>query len=305
MKQKLLIITLALVFLAAGGCWDARDLRNRSMVMSMGLDTLDEPTRNSLSKLERNNDTENDRCLSTFELAVPRKMGQGGSEGSPGGDELPNWILKSTGVNILNSIRRADLRTGRPLYFPFTRFIILGENVARERFKEIFDWLEREPELNRTIRLLVTEGQATDVLAVKPKQEIFVGRYIQNILTQEKTKSSRYLDLNLADILVDLKPEGCALIPKIQAGKDEVKLGGTAIMKNYKMVGWLDEEETRGAAFIKNRVQGGEIVVQRQDGAPVNLTCGDRFASVDQVYRFFRVGGICWHSGFFTAAVFC
>ncbi|HBC91766.1 MAG TPA: Ger(x)C family spore germination protein, partial [Pelotomaculum sp.] len=40
-----------------------------------------------------------------------------------------------------------------------------------------------------------------------------------------------------------------------------IKIGGTAVFKGNKMVGWLDERESRGLLWVKGKVKGGVITV--------------------------------------------
>ncbi|RYD05866.1 hypothetical protein N752_08200 [Desulforamulus aquiferis] len=50
----------------------------------------------------------------------------------------------------------------------------------------------------------------------------------------------------------------------------DMRIADTAVFKNGKMVGWLNEQESRGLLWVKNRVDGG-IITFEEDGQLISL----------------------------------
>jgi len=71
--------------------------------------------------------------------------------------------------------------------------------------------------------------------------------------------------MNFQDSLRNLESNGDTILPRVRSSGTEAVIAGGALIKDYKLIAWLGENETRAAAFLYNNVSGGLIVVNVDD----------------------------------------
>lgn len=264
---------LALLFLLlvlAAGCWDRREVEERGYVLSMAFDRPAAGDRQKPGADEAVIPAGDQPDLAlTVEIAIPGELiggqtiGGGGGGGGGGGStgEKPAWVLTSTGENPFSIVRIMATRVNRTLFFSHTQAVVLGEKLAREGIREVWDFLSRNNEFSRRFLVAVARGEGRKVINIRPRSERVVGPYLRSLSTQ-RFKTSRFPpgDFNQLDAALR-SSGGTALLPRVVAGTDEVKLAGAAIFKDFRLIGWLGEEETQGVMMVRNQVKGGEVEV--------------------------------------------
>lgn len=242
LKKFILICLSALSIFCLTGCWDMLDIDNRFFVGNIGLDKAEEA----------------DKIEVTFTFPLVRKIagGEGGSQGS-GSSNIAR--VSTVADSLHQAIHHIAIRVSRQLFFEHTRVILLGEDLAREGFDWLINFISRNPDINRRGRILVVEGKAKDALAIKNDFETLLALYITDIF-QNWTISSRFVEISIDDFMNQIyTTDGDALLPRLSVGKTDVSIGGAAVIKDYKLVGWLSEEETLGINFVMGKVRGGDL----------------------------------------------
>ena len=56
--------------------------------------------------------------------------------------------------------------------------------------------------------------------------------------------------------------KGGLVIPRINPGKEEVKISGAGVLKDYKLIGYLDDQETSVYNWLTDKAKGGDIAVE-------------------------------------------
>ena len=124
--KKIIIIFLLLIVMTLTSCWNFKDLNTMGLLVGMGIDKTDD-----------------DMFEVTFQIARPYIV-KAISEGSP--DEA-FWTFTSKGKTLFDAIRNALSTADKKIYFAHVQIIIIGEKLAKEGIKDIFDVFERGFEL--------------------------------------------------------------------------------------------------------------------------------------------------------------
>ncbi|MBF8982479.1 Ger(x)C family spore germination protein [Lutibacter sp. B2] len=249
-KLKLLIISVMSIVIITG-CWDKVEIDKRAFVALIGID-----------KFENNADQKKDKKNRyTVTIAYPNTgviAGKGQGE--------PKFIYTSTGENFSDIINGLNTRLGKTTFFRHTKAIILGEKLAKDEklFREVLDVIERSPELGRKIHLIIAKGEAKEILDTSTKDETVLGLFIRELMEQTR-KTPRIADADLGYILRSLHESHTAITPKIVSSKDEFKIAGAAVLKDFKMIGWLGELETKDLMFMQDKIKSSEMNVVKDD----------------------------------------
>ena len=96
------------------------------------------------------------------------------------------------------------------------------------------------------MKLVIAQGDAYHVIKVSPEIEELLGIYLDNLI-ELVTLSGRLQRKNLGEAARELYSTGNALLPRARPEETEVIVGGSAVIKNWRLVGWLGELETMGS----------------------------------------------------------
>lgn len=244
--KKLLcyMIVFSIVLLTITGCWSRRELDTLAIITALGIDK-----------------TENDdKILLTFQILKP---GQIKSQSS---SSKSVWTFTSIGETVFEAFRNATFTSDRKLFLSQCRVFIIGEEIARSGLMPVVDLLDRDPEPRRTNYLLISKGKANKIIKAETEQESFPALTIESLM-KSIPLSSFSVPSRLRDFLRMLAESGSepivAKIEPIDKGdKTKMRLSGSAIFLEDKLVGFLDNHETRGYNWITGNAKGGIIVVK-------------------------------------------
>lgn len=241
-RFRLVILKLTLALLMTG-CWDAKDVDQRSFVMGIAFD---------LAETE-------DRYVMTIELPVLSGFA------SQSSGEGPKSVMFSTvGTSVAQMATHFESRTWRELFFGHTQAIIISGDAARKSIRPFLDFFDRNPRIDRRLTLFISQGEAQEIFKTKDPREDLVSVYLNQMLNT-LTNTARVVKMNFQDSLRNLESNGDTILPRVRSSGTEAVIAGGALIKDYKLIAWLGENETRAAAFLYNNVSGGLIVVNVDD----------------------------------------
>lgn len=241
-RFRLVILTLTLALLMTG-CWDAKDVDQRSFVMGIAFD---------LAETE-------DRYVMTIELPVLSGFA------SQSSGEGPKSVMFSTvGTSVAQMATHFESRTWRELFFGHTQAIIISGDAARKSIRPFLDFFDRNPRIDRRLTLFISQGEAQEIFKTKDPREDLVSVYLNQMLNT-LTNTALVVKMNFQDSLRNLESNGDTILPRVRSSGTEAVIAGGALIKDYKLIAWLGENETRAAAFLYNNVSGGLIVVNVDD----------------------------------------
>lgn len=256
MKCFRVTVLILLTIIMLSGCWDKTEIEDRAFAMAIGIDS-------SPSK----------KYIVTFQFPNVSQIAKGVSGGGGGGGK-GSFSVSEVADTIFSASRHISTRLNKTLYLGHTQAIILGKDIVsnKDKFQEVLDSLDRSYELSRKLYLLVTPGRAQDILLKDYKFDPNIGAYIRDIF-KHYSLTSIFPNVDYNKVMKSLHDtDGNAVIPKIVAGKDEIKVAGSAIIKNYRLAGWMDDGENMGYMWLTGLVKGGDVTFDMPaDGGSIKV----------------------------------
>ncbi len=222
----------------------------------------------------------------TLQLARPGAFTGGGGATSGGGKEPSAWVISETGETLLDAQRKMAGRISRHIYWAHNVVLIFGEEAARYGIRHYNNFFTRGPQGRETVWVMVAKGEARDILETHAGLESTSAQDI-GLLARAKTGYSViYKDLvvmlatmgsNPVASRVEIVESGAVIGGEEQERPVNHKgaaLTGTAVFREEKLAGWLDESETRGMLWLRGEVMKGIITVP-------SLNYPDKKTSVD------------------------
>ena len=259
--KRICALAFALIIpLSFSGCMPYQELKEESIVEGMGIDY----GKNAYSV--------------TFQINDMQQSGGSGKE-----DQKNNKpqikIVQSTGASLFEAVRNANLQNGRKLLFSNIRAFVFGEEVCKEHFAELLDFMSRNDQIELTEKILIAKGKAADILTFQENDEILPAVNIEQMakryIETSKIPNSELLDVLkcVASGMVD--PAVTAISIENVSGMDTLMVTGTAVIHRNKLAGFLDHEQSRGFMWITGRVRGGTIQSKLPKGGTVTTEIVD------------------------------
>ncbi|MCZ8515132.1 Ger(x)C family spore germination protein [Paenibacillus filicis] len=254
-KSRALLITfLCASVLPLAGCWDRKELNDVVLIMGAGIDK------------------KGDKIEASVQLTVPRAMGGGeqslGGGGGGGGKEKPSLVRSATGVTVADAMARLQEKVPRKLFWGHTKILVIGEKLAKEGIREYMDYIARHPEPRLRMFVFVSKGKAADILDTIPKLERESAE-----AAREEAKFRFAMQVTFKDLMQMFRGDsGAAALPWLEmvpgrpGGTESVlRLNGTAVFKKDKMVGYIDDEVTRGVVWLRNEIKTATITIEPKE----------------------------------------
>lgn len=234
------------------GCWSKVEVNDIAIVTALGLDK-----------------TEKGKILLSLELAVPRMLGVMNQTSGEKLETKAGWILSAEGDTIMEAYRYIQQKMQRRVVFYHSKVIVIGEKLARSGILPVLDFFERYKSSQIKSHLLFAKGEAVKILEYNP-----VFEKLSSEILREEAKSRKNVSVRLLQFIDMLSTPGAMpmaakvqLLPaqsekeqedgksSMQTQINSLSVRGAALFDNDKLIGWLNETETRGAMWLKNRMK--------------------------------------------------
>ncbi len=245
-KLILLIICLSLC-----GCNDYAELNRLSLVTAAAIDK-------NQNKYEV-----------TLLIANSPKQDTSAKEG-----EAKTTVYKANGNTIASAIKAIDRKTPKQLYFSHINVVVISEEIGKEGFLKIADWLIRNPQTrNRFYLVQVNKDKASDVLKIISPLESFPSQSIATLIESNKNSRAigdsasysnfigRILEKGYEPLMPTININGN---PKKGAKQENVEtaepstylsLGNLAIYKGDKLIKTTNKKESEMIHIINNEAK--------------------------------------------------
>lgn len=259
-KKTFLISSILVVSLILTGCWDRTELENRAFIMVVGIDKYD-PTESETT--EKNKPEQNKENTMKMTYLLPKFSAV--KEGEQGADS--RQLMTTVGKSSYEMTRRLTVRSDSEPFFQHMKAAVFGVDIVKDRdqFLQLLDGLERQDEISRKVHLFVADDQASEILEteslLKPLSYKLQG------MSQESLGTELFIPTTLEQA-ISSTVTGATLIPKIAASKEEIKVAGSAVLKNDEFIGWLSEGDTKAVSGLTGKT-GSDIVVVEYKGIQV------------------------------------
>lgn len=262
-KTAVRVAAILCLALAVAGCWSRRELETLGFIVAAGIDSAQEEGKIQL----------------TVQIVKPFALSTGERAVSP---EKPFWTVSSTGQTLLDAVRNLLAQSPRVPFWSHNLWLLIGEEYCRGGIGDILDLFERDGETRRRMQIAVAKGAtAYDLLHAEFELERLPSSGGRGILHGLQNGSSTVVSSTVLDLDRALEGEGINPVltrveivprPKNPDTRGELlrneigasaRLTGAAVLKNDRLVGWLDKSEARGLNWITSKIKSGVIVIKQ------------------------------------------
>lgn len=269
--KKLKILPLCIFCIITSGCWDRIEIDRNYFISAIGIDVgKDIGKEKEIKKIspdEPFGEREMERINVTF--LYPDISGYNAQKGS-----MPEAkFIKTKAYSMEDSVSNALTKSSRNINLGHTKVLAISEDLLKypEVFKEIIDYLARQPQINRMTNLLVIQGSIEEFFKTKSNMEKNLQAYLSGLM-ESTGRNSTILPVNLNELLILLSDNGNAIIPsaKLDKEENEISITGVAILKNYALEGFLTPQETSDLEILRGKLKSGKKVIYK-DGHPIDI----------------------------------
>lgn len=249
LKRVFLSFISLLLLMSVTGCWNYFEVDDISIVAGVAIDKGESE----------------DKLSMTAEIVDTKE----GMKTSQAGFKM----ITLSGETLFDIVRGMISITGKRLFWSHSKAIILSEELAREGVIKVIDWYNRDTETRSDVYIFVSkEKTAQEVISQSSVTESIMSYSLAQLMRSEKNVSTAPV-VEIWDFIDKLETSGeYAIAPLIYIHeKNKVKnprVSGTALFDMDKMIGTLSGEETKYMLFIKDKINGGVLIVNDESGKP-------------------------------------
>jgi len=164
--------------------------------------------------------------------------------------------------------RKISLSTSQTPLWSHSSLLLFSESFAKHDMALFMDFVARNRFVRKNIPVVITHNTTPEeVFNVKPLVSPYTATVIRDILQTQESQIGIYTSLSLLELIDRFAVPGIEpVVPMISIDRssqpEKLKLDGMAIFKGRKMIGILNENESRGYRFIRPKmIQGGLFTI--------------------------------------------
>lgn len=245
--RRIIGLLVIICMLALSGCVNKKEVDKIGLLGAIGVDVID------------------DKFLLTLEVTKPKRLAGGGNE-----QKEPIILFQTEGISFFDAIRNATNKFDRKLFLAPSRVLVISEATARKGIADILDFWWRDHESRASDYLVIAKGSnSSDILGITGGISDIPSVYLTDLI-KANSASSKSIAKVIYQFLKEYYAEGlqptlgvmeAVKKPKSTDKQDEeILFEGSAVFREDKLVGFLDEIETRSLNFITGKMKSGIIV---------------------------------------------
>lgn len=256
------------------GCWDRTEINDIAFVEATGIDKA------------------GDEYTLAAQFPLPGQMGGAGSVGGGGGTSgAKMWFLDSAkGPSLKEIIDRQQKSLSRQLNFSHRRVLIVGEQLAKSGVSSILDIVSRIPQNRLTSNLVVSKGDALELLNAKSSLEKIPAEMARELLVNSM-KQPRTIKHVIDEILADGKEPVLPyfILDRTRPGKEGkpetiIRIDGLALFKGDRLVSFVRGEEAQGILWAMNQNKNPSLSVDAPRGkGKISIQFAENHVSIKPV----------------------
>ena len=247
MKKLILIITTLIISATLTGCGGYEELNNLSIVTAVAFDKTD------------------DEYELSFLIANSPKAQTSAKEG-----EAKTTVYTGKGKTIAEASKDIEQIVPKQVYLGHINVVVISEDIAKDGFLKIADWLLRNPQTRKKFYLLQAKDEkAKNILKIVSPLESFPSQSIATLIESNSETKSIATSITYSNFISQILEKGYdPVLPSItingsvKEGSNEknlettepesyLMLGPLAIYKGDKLKGFSTEEESWAINVLK------------------------------------------------------
>lgn len=246
-----LLILIPILFVSLTSCWNSREINTLAITVCTGIDKVE------------------DGYMLTQQVIDPKSIT---SEG--GSSESPVVIYSDTGEDLFEIKRKLTSQIPRKIFNSHLKIVILGEEVAKSGIEEIIDFFARGHEYRTDFYFVIAKGTtAKNLLSVLTPLESIPGINYYHSLDASEANWAPTKSTKIIELINTINAEGNnPVITGLEFGDGFLnarstedlnkniqlknpKYNGLGVFKGDKLVGWMNEDESKGYNYILGNVK--------------------------------------------------
>jgi len=223
--------------------------------------------------------TSDGKYMLTAQILNPQKDSGGGMMGKKAGSQQKATdvvVFSTIGDSISACKGQLTIKLGKELNYGHINFVVVGRQLAESGIAMVVDATLRGYKMGPDVPLLVTKGNAFDIIRATSVHEKIPANEVGNILRLQ----SSFGFTNTVSILafanyLSSKTEspvtGVINLSENNNSDETFEVVGTAVFKKDKLIGFMDMNETRGMQWIKGKVKLGYITTLSLDEGEITF----------------------------------
>lgn len=270
-KKLLCCAALLAACLLISGCWDRREIQDRSFVLAAAIDTAEgkdpgqPPGETKQLELDPQIYGGRDYQLSLQILKLTPTRGSEG--GGPSGSASKTYVLSNSGRPLFEMLRDMSASNSKSLWFEHMQVLFISDQVLKDTsIERIVDFFRRDAELRWNMRIYLTSGNAKSLLEFEPPTGepgglFFIGA-ARNV---GKNPHMATAGVNLAYLVRALDNKSDFILPRIELEDKEVKITGMAMFRKNRFVGYTSDYTAKGVKLLRGLEKSALITTECPD----------------------------------------
>lgn len=217
MKKIIILILLTFLF---SGCYDYVEINDMAIIYGVAIDL---------------NDNEYNV---TFEILNTKNKDDNSNQ-----DKV--YYATGKGFSISEAITNTSLSVSKTPYLAHLKTVIISEKVAENKLEDIIDFLLRDNHIRNIFYLVLAKDyKASDILTNISTNNPIMSDAISNLIENKNLRNNISSDMNFEKfmkVMTDKNED--VYLTSVTLDEDLVKLTPLGIFKDYKIVGYISEEE--------------------------------------------------------------
>jgi spore germination protein KC len=268
MRKPILSLLSVIVLLFVAGCWNRRELNDLAIAVALGIDKSGDQFLVST------------QVVDSGEVAA--KKG--------GGTRTPVTLYQATGRTIFEAFRKMTAIAPRKIYSSHLRILVIQEEVAIDGIGKVLDVMTRDHEFRSDFFVAIAKNtSAVNTLKILTHIESIPANQLFSALKTSEKAWAPTVAVTLDQLIADIVSEGKnPVVTGLQLKGDQgigeskenveliaspaqLKYSGMAVFKDDKLVGWLNEEESKAYNYILDNVKSTVGVISCPGGGKASL----------------------------------
>lgn len=287
MKNKIVkLIPVLFLSLLLTGCWDSVEIDRKAFVSTIGIDVGADVANKSdlidskVDEMDINNKYEDlDILRVTYGFPDIRNM----EKDKGAAEELSITV---DGYSMTDTYFKALAKSSRSMHFGHSKLLLISDEIFKypALLQEINDYIQREPNLNRTIIMAIVKGKAVDYIKVKPVMEENVVNYITSLMGNS-SKNGVVAPVTLTKYIDMIKSYNVSALPVFSLyGENDIELTGVAVIKDSLINYYLNNNQITDIQILKGDIGSCRKSIN-QDGHPIDYYIKNASTDLDISYK--------------------